>query len=191
MPVRLGSGVERGPCVPAVLPSAVRLPRAQWTRLKKPVTIEYFADQQNLVFVPALGALLIATVLICLPIVFAPTLRRRSSARFRGVVVAAGVLAGVALVAAGWQAGVGLRTLQAERASVSQQLQDRYRLGLTSGEVGELVNGGAPDKAYPDLASALDLKATRSGEHPLRLRTSGAGGYELTYGGAPVPTAQE
>lgn len=151
------------------------------------MTIEYFADQQNLVFVPALGALLIATVLICLPIVFAPTLRRASRARLRGVAVVAAVLAAGSLVAAAWQGGVGVRTLQTERASVAQQLQDRYRLGLTSGEVGELIDGGAPDKAYPDLVSALDLRANKSGKHPLRLKADGTDGYDLTYGGEVVP----
>lgn len=165
------------------------------------MTIEYFAAQQNQVFVPALAALLVAVVAICLPIVLAPALRRRSRRRNRAVLGLAAVVAAAALVVTGWQAGLGLRTLQAERESVAARLQERYGLDLTSGDVSELLNGGAPDKAYPQLVSALDLRPNDSGKHPLRLKadatsepaaeaTSEAASdssYELTYGGQPVP----
>ncbi|MFD1720197.1 hypothetical protein [Amnibacterium endophyticum] len=152
------------------------------------MTIEYFAEDQNLVFLPALTALLVATVLICLPIVFAPRLRRGSRTRLRGVGVVAGVLAAVALVAAGWQAGIGVRTLQAERASVADQLEQTYGLGLTSGEVGELVNGGEPQRVLPGLAERLDLRRPQE-KHSFKLRLESGDEYGLTFGGEPVPRA--
>lgn len=165
------------------------------------MTIEYFAAQQNQVFVPALAALLVAVIAICLPIVLAPALRRASRGRTRALLGLAAVVAAAALVVTGWQVGVGLRTLQAERASVAARLQERYGLDLSSGDVSELLNGGAPDKAYPELVSSLDLKQSKNGKHPLRLKADSTtesaaeatsesasdSSYELTYGGQPVP----
>jgi len=155
------------------------------------VTIPHFADQQNIVFVPALLALLVATVLICLPIVFAPTLRRGRRPGGRALVVVAGVLAVAALVVAGWQAGAGARVLQEERATVASQLQQRYGLGLSGAEVNELLNGGAPSRTSPQLASELELRPNAKGEqtHALRLKAEATGSdeYDLTYGGVVLP----
>lgn len=153
------------------------------------MTIPHFSDQQNTVFIPALLALLVATVLICLPIVFAPALRRGRRAGRRALVAVAGVVAAAALVVTGWQAGVGVRTLQVERTSVASQLQSRYGIELPGGDVNELVNGGRPLVALPQLASSLDLKPTKSGKHALHLlpEQEGSDVYRLAYGGETVP----
>ena len=157
------------------------------------MTIPHFADQQNLVFVPALLAVLVATVLICLPVVFAPALRRGRRARRRALVVVAGAVAAAALVVAGWQAGIGVRTLQQERTAVAAQLQSQYGLDLPLGDVNELLNGGAPQRVLPDLASQLGLRPNKKGvqEHALRLKAdeTDSGEYSLIYGGQTVPQA--
>ena len=155
------------------------------------MTIPHFADQQNIVFIPALLAVLVATVLICLPIVFAPALRRGRRRGGRVVVVVAGVAAVVALVVAGWQAGAGARVLQEERTAVAAQLQARYALRLSGAEVNELLNGGAPERVLPQQAAALELRPNTKGvqRHPLRLKAEATGSddYVLTYGGVTLP----
>lgn len=153
------------------------------------MTIPHFADQQNTVFVPALIALLVATVLICLPIVFAPGLRRRRRGG-RALIVVAGALAAVALVVAGWQAGIGVRTLQQEREQLRADVQARYGLELDSGEANELVNGGAPLRLLPQQAEQLGL-ATPEKRHSLRLKATepDADTYDLTFAGKAWPGA--
>lgn len=151
------------------------------------VTIPYFAGNQNLVFVPALLALLVATVLICLPIVFAPSLRR--SKRRAPLLVAAGVLAAVAVVGAAVLAGAGVRTLADERTKLQRDLRAAYGLSVTGGEANELINGGKPLRHLPEQAAAAGL------EHPEKQQTlklkatkQDPDRYDLLIGGQPWPS---
>lgn len=152
------------------------------------MTIPYFAENQNLVFVPALLALLAATVLICLPIVFSQGLRR--SRRRIPVLAVAAVLAAVALVGTAWLAGTGFRTLGDERARVQTELRERYGIRLTGGQVGELVDGGEPSAVLPTQAAAAGL-ATPEEPHALELvpAAGGADTYDLTLGGTRLPAS--
>ena len=149
------------------------------------MTIHHFAGDQNLVFVPALLALLVATVLVCLPIVLVTVIRR--SGRRVPIVAAAAVLAVLALGVAGWQAALGFGALNAERAQVRADLSDRYGIDLTPGEVGELVDGGRPKRALPEQAAAVGLTPADNA-YPLRLVPTKAGTdvYELRLGGKPL-----
>jgi len=150
------------------------------------VQIPYFAANQNLVFLPALLVLLAATVLICLPIVFGPTLRR--SKRRTPVLVVDALVVVVLLVGAALLAGVGFRTLGDERAHVQASIQQRYGVRLDSGQVGELVDGGKPLVSLPTQAAAAGLDPTK--DHSLKLVPSkDADTYDLTIGGKPWPAS--
>jgi hypothetical protein len=151
------------------------------------VQIPYFAANQNVVFLPALFALLAATVLVCLPIIFRPTLRR--SKRRTPVLVLDGVILVVALIGTAWLAGVGFRTLGDERADLRAQLQQRYDVRLDAGQVGELIDGGKPPVTLPAVATAAGLTSPQQ-PHPLKLvpTAPGADTYDLTIGGKPWPT---
>lgn len=148
--------------------------------------IPYFASEQDLVFVPALAALLAAAVLVCLPIVFAPALRR--GRRLVPVGTVLGVLGVLALAVAVWQVAVGVGTLSDQRATVQRAIQQRYGADLSSAEVGQLIDGGKPRKAFPEQAEAAGL-AKPTALHPLELvpTTTGADTYRLTIGGKPWP----
>ncbi|MGN6445505.1 hypothetical protein [Amnibacterium sp.] len=152
------------------------------------MTIQYFAANQNLVFVPALFALLAATVVVCLPIAFAPALRRsprRTPLVALVVVVAVVGLVGTAILAAG-----GFRTLGNERAAVRTWIATTYGLRLDSGTVGELVDGGSPAPTLPTQAAALGLPQPTK-KHALKLvpTTTDGDTYQLTFGGKPLPKA--
>lgn len=152
------------------------------------MTITYFGSDQNLVFVPALVALLVATVVICLPIVFAPTLRR-SSRRVPTIALVV-VVAVVALVGTGIFAGMGFRTLGTERADVQRQIQQTYGVDLDLGQVGELLDGGKPEKALPTEAAAAKLPEPEKPK-TLKLEPTSAGTdtYELLLGGRSWPAS--
>ena len=152
------------------------------------MTIPHFADQQNLVFVPALIALLIATVAICLPVVFAPALHRGRRGRRRGPIVLAGIVGAAALVVAGWQGGVGIASLQNERSQVQADIRARYGLDLPSGDVSELISGGAPQRVLPEQAAAVGLRSTGK-RYPLQLKATAADAdtYVLTFDGKTLP----
>ncbi|MBW4041907.1 MAG: hypothetical protein HIU86_07230 [Acidobacteria bacterium] len=152
------------------------------------MTIPYFGTNQNVVFIPALLALLASTVVICLPIVFAPSLRR--SRRRVPLLAVAGVLALIGLAGTVVLAATGFRTLGDERARVQASIQRIYGLQLTGGEVGDLVDNGKPPKSLPAVAEALRL------QHPgapktLELKPTAAGGdtYALFFAGKPFPAA--
>lgn len=148
------------------------------------VSVDYFAGDQNLVFVPALLSLLAAAVLVCLPIAFAQVLRR---SRHRAPVIAsAAVLAGIALAVAAWSAGVGVRALAAERASVQAAIRTGYGVQLTGDQVRELIDGGAPTKALPAQARAAGLPNPDEPK-PLTLVPAGADTYVLRIGGRRWP----
>jgi hypothetical protein len=151
------------------------------------VTIPYFAANQNLVFVPALLALLVATVVICLPIVFAPRLRRsprRAPALALVVVVAVVALVGTALLA-----GRGFSTLANERAAVQTWIAKTYDVQLTSSEVGELVDGGKPERAIPAVAEALKLKKPNALKTlKLSPKPAGSDTYTLLFADQPWPS---
>jgi hypothetical protein len=133
------------------------------------VTIPYFAGNQNLVFVPALLALLVATLLICLPIVFAPSLRR--SKRRTPLLVVAG------LVAAD------------ERGKLQADLRSQYGVSVTSADANELLNGGKPEKFLPEQAEAAKLQHPEK-KNTLKLKPTepGADTYDLFIGGQPWPS---
>jgi hypothetical protein len=152
------------------------------------VTIPYFGSNQNLVFVPALLVLLVATVVICLPIVFAPALRR--SPRRAPVLALVVVVAVVALVGTGLLAGKGFRTLGDERAAVQGWIAKTYGIDLDGGEVGELVDGGKPLRSLPEAATSLGLKDP-TGEKTLELLPKVKGGdvYELYFGKKLLPAS--
>jgi hypothetical protein len=151
------------------------------------VTIQYFATNQNVVFIPALFALLAATIVICLPIVFAPTLRR--SSRRVPVIALVVVFAVVGLVGTAVLAGNGFRTLGNERAAVQAWIARTYDVRLNGGEVGELVDGGKPMRKLPEVAAAAGLEDPQKAK-TLKLVPKTAGGdvYELLIGGKPWPT---
>ena len=151
------------------------------------MTIPYFAANQNLVFVPALLALLVATVVICLPIAFAPSLRR--SPRRAPTLALVVVVALVALVGTALLAGRGFSTLGNERAAVQSWIAKTYDVQLTSAEVGELVDGGKPTKSIPAVAEALKLKKPDD-EKTLALKPTVAGGdtYTLYFADKPWPS---
>ena len=152
------------------------------------MTIPYFSANQNVVFIPALLALLAATVVICLPIVFAPRLRR--SPRRAPVVALVVVVAVVALVGAALLAGRGFRTLGDERAAVQGWIAKTYGVQLNIGQVGELVDGGKPEKSVPDVAEALKLKKPNDPK-TLKLVPTEVGGhtYVLELAGKPWPAS--
>lgn len=151
------------------------------------VTIPYFAGNQNLVFVPALLALLVATVLICLPIVFAPSLRR--SKRRTPLLVVAGLLAAAALVGGAVLAGTGFRTLADERTKLQTDLRAAYGLSVSSSDANELINGGKPLRFLPEQAAAAKLKDPQK-KKTLKLKPTepGADTYDLLIGGQPWPS---
>ena len=151
------------------------------------VTIPYFAGNQNLVFVPALLALLVATLLICLPIVFAPSLRR--SKRRTPLLVVAGLVAAVAVVGAGVLAGSGFRTLADERTTLQADLRSAYGVAVSSADANELLNGGKPEKYLPKQAAAAGLKDPQKNK-TLKLKPTGPGAdtYDLLIGGQPWPS---
>lgn len=153
------------------------------------VTIPYFAETQNLVFVPALFALLASTIVICLPIIFAPRLRR--STRRVPTLALVVVFAVVGLVGTGVLAGSGFRTLGNERAAVQAWIARTYDLRLDGGQVGELVDGGKPElpaSTTAETATAAGLDPAK--KHPLKLVPTTTYGdvYELTIGGKPWPS---
>ena len=102
--------------------------------------IAYFAEHQNDVFVPALAALLVATAVVVLPVVFAPALRRLR--RRRALFVLAGVLAVVAVVVALLQTVAGFQRLDEQRSAVQRAVADQYGIRLTTAQVSTLLEGG-------------------------------------------------
>jgi hypothetical protein len=104
------------------------------------VQIAYFAERQTDVFVPALAALLVATVAVVLPVVFAPLLKKMRGRR--ALVAIAAVVAAAALVLTVVEGAAGFRALGEQRASVQRGIADRYGLRLTQGQVASLLEGG-------------------------------------------------
>lgn len=102
--------------------------------------IPYFAEHQNDVFIPALVATLVATVLLTIPVLAAPLLRR--ARRRRRLTPAAIVLGVVALVVAGVQVAAGFGALEAQHAHVRRALASRYGLQLGDDQVSTLLEGG-------------------------------------------------
>lgn len=132
---------------------------------RRPVTPIHLAADQNDVFLPALAALLVATLLVVVPVVLAPAVRRARNGRVAVVVIA--VLAVAALVVAAWQAGIGVRTLQSERARVGAELASEYGYHLDPEQVGALVDG---DRISVDGSS---LRLRRGEDRPLELLVGG------------------
>lgn len=151
------------------------------------MTIPYFAEQQDLVFVPALIAVLVAVLVVCLPVVFAPRIARWRRGARGALIAAAAVVAVVALGTAGWRAGVGVRVLHEQRAQVRTEIGHRWGIDVSSGEAGTLVDGDPAKLRLPQLAQQLQLRSTKSGAHDLEIVEEDSGSYGLTYGGVTVP----
>lgn len=149
--------------------------------------IPYFAANQNVVFIPALLVLLVATVLFCLPIIFGPRLRK--SKRRTPLLVVDGVLVVALLVGTALLAATGFRTLGDERSRVGAELQQRYGVELNAGQVGELVDGGRPAVPLPVQAEAAGLDPTKDQTLQLIPTATDADTYVLTIGGKPWPTS--
>lgn len=130
------------------------------------MTILHFATDQNLVFVPALLALLVGVVLVCAPILLAPRLRSRG--RTVPVFAVAWVLAAALLGVAVWQAAVGFAAIGAQRVAVREDLRAEYAIDVTAEEATALVNGDAIRIALPDRGTELDLRRPDA-EHALTL----------------------
>lgn len=151
------------------------------------MTIPYFGPNQNVVFIPALFALLAATVVICVPIIFAPTLRR--SGRRTPLIALAVVFAVVGLVGTAWLAGTGFRTLGDERARVQAEIQRIYGVQLDGDQVGELVDGGKPLVHLPEVAAAAGLENPEKKKTLKLVPTAvGADTYVLEIAAKPWPS---
>lgn len=133
------------------------------------MTILHFGAHQNDVFVPALVAALVATVLLVLPVVFVSLARR--SRRGRSLTIAGAVVAAVALVVAGQQTASGFGALHAERVRVAQELRSEYGLEVTDDEVRSLIDG-----------DPVKLSGTR-----VLLRSAGGTAYEVLANGEVLP----
>lgn len=150
--------------------------------------IPYFAANQNVVFIPALLVLLVATVLFCLPIIFGPRLRK--SKRRMPLLVVDGVLVVALLVGTALLAATGFRTLGDERSRVGAELQQRYGVELNAGQVGELVDGGRPAVPLPEVAAAAELTNPQKPKTLQLIPTAtDADTYVLTIGGKPWPAS--
>jgi hypothetical protein len=103
--------------------------------------IPYFAEHQNDVFIPALVAALVATVLLTIPVLAAPLLRR--ARRRRAFSAVAMVLGALALVVAGLQTWAGFRALDAQHDGLRSALASRYGLQLGNDQVSTLLEGGS------------------------------------------------
>lgn len=145
------------------------------------MTIHHFAVAQTDVFVPALAVLALAALFGVLPVIFAPTLRRRRSGR--AVTALCIVLSAAALVLTAVQAGAGFRTLGDERALVQRTVQRDYGLKLDAGQIGTLVDGGGVSDV-----DGYGRKGVR-----FRLVKDTTEDYELVYGkgssAVPLPRA--
>lgn len=152
------------------------------------MNIPHFGTTQNLVFLPALLTALVPTLLVVLPVVFAPALVRRRGGRVVRAVCF--VLAALALVPVALQAGVGMRVLADERLRVQQGIEARYGLHLDDADVHELIDGGKPEKVLPQIAAKAGLEQPQK-PHTLKLVPTSVGSstYDLTIGDRPWPTA--
>ena len=148
---------------------------------RRAVTIHHFAVAQTDVFVPALAVLAVAALFGVLPVIFAPTLRRRRAGRL--MTAACVVVAAAVLVLTAVQAGTGFRVLGDERARVQRAVSEQYGLTLTSSEVGVLVDGGGIERP----AEGYGKKGVR-----FRLTENTTDDYVLVYGkgrtAVPLPT---
>lgn len=139
------------------------------------MSIPYFAEHQNDVFIPALAVTLLATAFLVFPVIAAPLLKRAR----RVVQVVAILLGCVALAAAAALAGAGFRTLDEQRADVQRTIAAHYGLHLSDAQVSSLLEGG---KVKLDDAD---------GPRTLKLVPAGPGDYALSEAqpGQPTRTA--
>ena len=103
--------------------------------------IPYFAEHQNDVFIPALAAALVATLLLTIPVLAAPLLR--AAPRRRALNAVTIVLGALALVVAGLQAWAGFGALDAQHDDLRSGLASRYGLQLRDDQVSTLIEGGS------------------------------------------------
>jgi energy-coupling factor transporter transmembrane protein EcfT len=139
--------------------------------------IPYFAEHQNDVFIPALVAVLVATVLLVLPAIAGTLLARiRGRAVIRALTIALGA---VALVIAVQQTVVGFRELDEQHDSVQRAIGSRYGLQLSGEQVSSLLEGGTVKVAAAGPVSAVRLTRRDDGDYTL---TDGKG-HELPVTG--------
>jgi hypothetical protein len=123
--------------------------------------IPYFAEHQNDVFIPALVAVLVATVLLVLPAIAGTLLAR---IRGRGVIRAL---------------TIALRELDEQHDSVQRAIGSRYGLQLSGEQVSSLLEGGTVKVAAAGPVSAVRLTRRDDGDYTL---TDGKG-HELPVTG--------
>lgn len=127
--------------------------------------IDYFREHQNDVFIPALGFVLVAAIVIALPILFGPTLARRG--RRRPVLTLCVTVAALALVGAVLASLPGFATLNTQRRALQSELRDRYGIDVTIGNAGKLLNGDTFVLPATHLAQKVHLQSTGSGDYLL------------------------
>ena len=103
------------------------------------LTIPLFSGHQDDVFIPSIVLVLVAALLIALPVVFAPLVRRMRAGRALVALLVAG--AALAVIAAVVVAVPGFGTIAQQRATVQARIQSTYGLTLAPGDVARLVNG--------------------------------------------------
>lgn len=123
--------------------------------------IPYFGPAQTDAFIPALGWLLVATVLVITPVVLGPLLAR--TRRGRVVTVLAVALAVAAVVPAALQAAQGFTVLGEEHALVARTMASRYGIDVTGAEASSLIEGGKVKPA--GAAHTIHLEQVAPGEY--------------------------
>lgn len=127
--------------------------------------IEYFREHQNDVFIPALGFVLVAAILVALPILFGPTLARRG--RRRPVLTLCVVVAVVALIGAAVASVPGFGALDAQRRALQADLRDRYGLDVPIGDAAKLLNGDSFTLPAAHLKQQVHLQSTGAEDYIL------------------------
>lgn len=127
--------------------------------------IDYFREHQNDVFIPALGLVLVAAIVVALPILFGPTLARRGSRR--PVLTLCVAVAGLALVGAVLASLPGFATLDAQRRTLQSDLRDRYGIDVPIGDAGKLLNGDTFELPATNVKQKVHLQSTGDDEYIL------------------------
>jgi hypothetical protein len=125
------------------------------------VPIPFFGPAQTDAFIPALTWLLVATAFAVTPVVIAPLLSRMRLGR--PITIAAVVIAVLAAVPGGVEAGQAFTTLGNEHTLVQATMADRYGVPLSAAEVGSLLEGGKVKPA--GFAHTVHLEAVADGQY--------------------------
>ena len=139
------------------------------------LTIPLFSGHQDDVFIPSIVLVLVAALLIALPVVFAPLVRRMRAGRALVALLVAG--AALAVIAAVVVAVPGFGTIAQQRATVQARIQSTYGLTLAPGDVARLVNGD----------TVTGLPGTPKGD---RVRLAGTGHHVYILIGTPASSSR-